>query len=51
MVVNWGGYFGSAEEANEWLDFDALDQDREDAAFSTPDQFSEWLEWRDGACR
>lgn len=40
-------YFQSAEEANEWLEFDAGEEEIEEFAYAWPDQFGEWRRWRE----
>jgi hypothetical protein len=40
-------YFHSAEEANEWLEFDAGDEEVEQASYRESDRFEEWRQWRE----
>jgi hypothetical protein len=39
-------YFKDADEANDWLEFDAGEYDVENYSFHYPDTFAEWQEWR-----
>lgn len=39
-------YFKDGEEANEWLEFDAGGEECEQAAWSDPDRYGEWVKWR-----
>lgn len=46
-----GYYFGSEDDANDWLAFDAREQEEDDAAYGSPDHHAEWCRWRDAALR
>lgn len=44
-----GRYFADADEANDWLEFDANEDEREAAAYAENDRFEEWQQWRDSS--
>lgn len=44
-----GMYFQSADEAWDWLDFDASDEECERMFYAENDRFEEWRRWRDRA--
>ena len=41
-----GMYFKSEAEANEWLDFEASDEECEQAFYAENDRYEEWWRWR-----
>jgi hypothetical protein len=44
---SFGMYFADADEANDWLEFDADEDEREAASYAENDRFTEWKQWRD----
>lgn len=46
MEASAGTYFQSAEEANEWLEFDTDGEEQERRAYAENDKYTEWQRWR-----
>ena len=46
MTPRPGNYFQSADEANEWLEFDEVGIELDIFADRYPDTYAEWQRWK-----
>lgn len=42
-----GFYFNTSDDANDWLDFEADDEERERYSYTQNDRYEEWVRWQE----